>query len=117
MSRALEVLAEQWRREAVTLRACLCEPQAQLTERHAAELLTAAAAADDELLTLSEAARVTGYSTRQLRNLTGGGALPNHGRPGSPLYRRSELPAKPGRGALLEQARASLVLTMNGGNR
>ena len=112
VNRALEALAEQWRREAETLRACQCESHALLTERHAAELLTAGHAADDELLTLSAAAAASGYSARQLRNLTGSGALPNHGRPGSPLYRRSELPVKPGHAGRAEAARAVLHSTL-----
>ena len=51
----------------------------------------------DRLLTPREAALLSGYSRRQLRRMVREGLLTNHGEPGAPLYRASELPRKPGR--------------------
>lgn len=50
---------------------------------------------DEELLTLSQAEQQSGYSYEHLRKLVASGVVPNHGRKGSPLIRRSELPRKP----------------------
>lgn len=53
------------------------------------------AARDAELLTLDQAEKESGYSYDHLRKMIAAGTLPNHGRKGKPLVRRSELPKKP----------------------
>jgi hypothetical protein len=50
----------------------------------------------DELLTLTEAARISGYSRAHLGRLVRDGAISNWGRPGAPKIRRGDLPIKPG---------------------
>jgi hypothetical protein len=51
---------------------------------------------DGDLLNLTQAAQVCGYSTDQLRRLIRGGKLGDYGRPGAPRLRPSELPRKAG---------------------
>ena len=92
MSKAIHALAERWRRDAEVLRRHGCGQLADLNERHAVDMLGALEADADELVTLSEAAALSGYSTRHVRNL----GLPQYGRKGAPLYRRGDLPCKPG---------------------
>lgn len=110
MNRAIVALAERWRRDAEVLRRHGCGQLADLNEQHAADMLGALDADADELVTLSEAAALSGYSTRHIRNLD----LPQHGRKGAPLYRRGDLPCKPGHDP--ERARtdaAALAARMN----
>jgi len=49
----------------------------------------------DELLTLNEASRISGYSPDHLGRLIRTGTIPNAGRPNSPRMRRADLPRKP----------------------
>jgi hypothetical protein len=49
---------------------------------------------DQELLTLEEAERESGYTYDHLRKLVSKGAIANHGRRGKPLIQRGELPKK-----------------------
>lgn len=51
----------------------------------------------NELITLGEAAQVTGYSRDHLERLVRSGAIPNAGRPGAPRVRRIDLPRRPAR--------------------
>ncbi len=51
---------------------------------------------ESEVLTLREAAGLSGYSSEHLGRLTRNGKIPNAGRPGSPGIRRADLPIKPG---------------------
>lgn len=48
----------------------------------------------DELLSLSRAAHLSGYSTGHLARLIRSGQLPNAGRPNAPKIRRADLPRK-----------------------
>ncbi len=50
----------------------------------------------DDLLTLTEAARESGYSADHLGREIRAGRIPNAGRPHAPRIRRGELPRKPG---------------------
>lgn len=51
---------------------------------------------ESEVLTLREAAGLSGYSREHLGRLTRNGKIPNAGRPGSPGIHRADLPIKPG---------------------
>lgn len=107
MSKAIQALTERWRREAEVLRKYGCTQLADVNELHASAVLDALQADADELLTAQEAAAWSGYTTRHLRGLD----LPNHGRKGSPLYRRADLPRKPGHDPERAQRDAAAVLT------
>ena len=50
--------------------------------------------ADQEILTLQEAAAESGYSKRRLREFVHEGSVPNVGRKGAPRIRRGDLPRK-----------------------
>ena len=54
-------------------------------------------AQDDELLTLREAAAISGYTEDHLGRLIRDGTIPNTGRRGAPRIRRGDLPRRPGR--------------------
>lgn len=88
----IPALARRWRDEAAVLRRNGDERVAGILELHASEMLEAAQQEQDELVPQGEACRLSGYSARHLRNLD----LTNYGRPGAPLYRRADLPRKPG---------------------
>ena len=59
-----------------------------------AELQNALDAAADEALTLTEAARESGYAARTLRQKVAEGEIPNAGKKGSPRIRRGDLPRR-----------------------
>jgi hypothetical protein len=50
---------------------------------------------DDVLLTIGEAAALSGYSQDHLRKLIRARRIQNAGRPGKPLVRLADLPRKP----------------------
>ncbi len=52
---------------------------------------------DSDLLTLTEAARESGYSADHLGRLVKAGAIPNSGRTNAPRIRRKDLPRKASR--------------------
>ena len=91
---ALLALAAQWEAEAETLARYKDERGAATCTLHAAELRAAVSAVGEELLTLADAAEVSGYSVDHLRHRVADGSIPNKGRKGSPLIRRSDLPVK-----------------------
>lgn len=94
-NRALNTLAQQWRKEATQLRQRYSlESLAQLCETHAQELTAAISHHEAEMLTLRAAAEHSGYSTSHLRALITNGTLSNVGRKGSPRLLRGELPYK-----------------------
>ncbi len=80
------------------------QPGARLLARCADELEEALRASDDASLTLTEAARVSGYSTDHLRRELREGHIPNAGRKHAPRIRRGDLPRKPGHGSDLTLA-------------
>ena len=88
------------------------------------ELEAAVAVWGDELFTLEEAERETGYTADALGRLIREGKIPNGGKTGSPRIRRRDLPRKPGRqngrcrsdGLDLEQIVASVVNSSKGGH-
>lgn len=91
-------LAERWKADAMFLREHGAGEAAATAERHARELEEAIQAAEDEALTLSEAATESGYSKRRLRELVADETIPNAGRRHAPRIRRGDLPRKAGLG-------------------
>jgi hypothetical protein len=61
----------------------------------------------ESLLNLTEAARECGYSPDALGRMIRSGRIPNHGHPGAPRIRRSDLPRKPDHPRALSQVRPS----------
>lgn len=93
---ALLSLAEEWRARAATVRQWTAdEGSARAFETAAEELEDAVRDAQDQELTLSEAARESGYSKRRLRELITSGKVPQAGRKGAPRIKRADLPRKP----------------------
>ena len=91
----LSRLAASWRQEAQDFRERYHDDRsARLCEVHASELETAEREVAVEMVTLSEAARVSGYTERHLRALIASGVLANAGRKGAPRLLRSQLPRK-----------------------
>ena len=87
-------LASRWKEEADLLRGYGAEEAATATEKHAREVIGAVKRAEDEALTLTEAAAESGFSKRRLRELVSLGEIPNMGRKGAPRIRRADLPRK-----------------------
>ena len=89
-----ESLPSAWRQKADWLRRYAPEV-ATAFEQCATDLEAALDRAASELLTLQEAAHVSGYSADHLGRLIREGRLQNHGRPRAPRLRRADLPHKP----------------------
>ena len=87
-------LSAEWRRHAETLRAFGAAPQAEAVDRCADDLERALASDEGELLTLQQAARLSGYTADHLGRPLRQGTLTNLGRRRAPLLRRGELPRK-----------------------
>jgi hypothetical protein len=91
-----DAFVEKWASEALLLRRrrALVDGAALLDDVLAdfAALTTALA---DELLSLQQAARESGYSADHLGRLVREGRICNAGRPNSPRVRRRDLPRKP----------------------
>ena len=87
-------LSDQWERDAETMSEYGDERGSLILQRCAAQLREAVRAHRRELLVPTEAAEASGFSRRTLRGLVAGGQLENHGKPGAPRYRRSDLPTK-----------------------
>lgn len=96
---SLEALAEEWRREAETLRVNGIEAGATMCEKHASELEAAAAAQQFDTVTLEEAETIGGYSYSHLQHLVAEGKIPNAGREGAPRLYLQDVPRKPGYGS------------------
>lgn len=90
----LEGLAEQWRADAAVLRHHRNIQQAEWLEDRAVELESALRDRDGELLTLTAAAQISGYTAEHLGRQVRNGALQNYGRPHAPRVRRGDLPRK-----------------------
>jgi hypothetical protein len=100
----LTSLVQAWRIEAATLRSRYAdESGARLCEVHAEELHDAVTRMDNELLSLSEAASESGYSTSHLRSMIATGELANAGRKGRPRIQRAALPRRDKMGGALGQ--------------
>ena len=94
MTSSLSVLVSQWRDEADTLRKRVAASQAAVLESCADELECAVRERDDELLNLTAAASLSGYSREHLGRLVREGRIPNAGRQKAPKIRRADLPKK-----------------------
>ena len=90
----LTSLLEDWRRRAGTIRQYGGEAPALALEACAAELEAALRRKARTMLTLTEAARATGYSASHLGRLVRAGTIPNAGRPGAPRIALGDLPRK-----------------------
>lgn len=95
MHDTVKLLTAQWRTEADTLRKRGAVAQAVAVESCAEELERALLERDDELLNLTEAARLSGYSSEHLGRMVRDGKIPNAGRPGAPRIRLGDLPRRP----------------------
>jgi hypothetical protein len=87
-------LAAQWRERAALLREYGDGNTARLWLIAAKELEQAIQAAGEETLSLTDAARLSGFTADHLGQLVKRGKIRNAGRPGAPRIRRCDLPAK-----------------------
>ena len=69
---------------------------AKLLDSVLADVNAVFAAEADELLTMREAAKQSGYSSDHLARLVRSGVIQNAGRPNAPRIRRADLPQKAG---------------------
>ena len=83
-----------WREMAKNQRLLGAEAQAKTLEWCANQLDECLNNAQDTLLNLKEASRVSGYSSTHLGRLVKDGKIPNHGRAGAPRVRQADLPRK-----------------------
>ena len=93
--RSLDRVLVLWRDDAETLRRRGVAAHATLLESCADELESALQQKHDELLNLTQASRVSGYSREHLGRLLKEERIPNAGQPGAPKIRRGSLPTKP----------------------
>ena len=89
-------LAMDFRGQARVFREHAQESIAIAYERCAQRLEDLLRSEAEQLLTLPEAARLSGYSADHLGRLVREGTIPNAGRPGSPRIARGDVPVKPG---------------------
>lgn len=90
----LSALAARWNEEAEQAERYGDERGATIARLHAAELVEALRSNEDDLLTPQQAEDASGYARRTLRGMVAEGKLENHGRPGSPRFRRADLPTR-----------------------
>jgi hypothetical protein len=90
----LSTLIDTWRSDAETLRRYGDTRAATICDRHAEEVERAMRDRENELLTLTQAAQISGYSDDHLGRLVRNGRLRNWGQHGSPRVRRGDLPSK-----------------------
>ena len=91
---SVETLPATWRRQAKALRQYGGDTPAVALESCAAELEATLRKRDETTLSLTEAARESGYSADHLGRLVRDGRIPNAGRPGAPRIACSHLPRK-----------------------
>lgn len=96
MPSSLASLLSEWRDDADTLRRRSAEVQAVLVESCADEMEAALRERGETLLNLTEASRLSGYSSGHLSRMVRDGAIPNAGRPNAPRIRHGDLPRKVG---------------------
>ncbi len=91
---SIRKLPAAWRRQAKTLRRYGGRALATALERCADELEGTIQERDETTLSLTDAARESGYSREHLGRLVRDGKIPNAGRPGAPRVERRHLPRK-----------------------
>src|SRR5687768_2885859 len=92
----LSELAAAWRSRATELRCwAAAEGAACALEGAARELESAIRCQENELLTLAQAARESGYSNEHLGRMVRTGKVPNAGQRHAPRVRRADLPKRP----------------------
>ena len=91
---SVETLPVTWRTQAKALRRYGGDTPAVALESCAAELEATLRKRDETTLSLTEAARESGYSADHLGRLVRDGRIPNTGRPGAPRIARRHLPRK-----------------------
>ena len=91
----LHGLPQKWETEAELLDGYGCVEAAASARRHAHELTEAIRDAENEELTLDQAARESGYSKRRIRELIADKSIRNAGRKGAPRIKRGDLLKKP----------------------
>ena len=89
-------LPAHWRERAELFRAHGATESAVTLEYVATELEDAMRALGERLVTLTEASREGGYSTRHLARMIAQGTLVNRGHAHRPLLRLAEVPRRPG---------------------
>src|SRR5687768_11660431 len=95
-------LAATWRSRATELRRwAAAEGAACALEGAARELEAALRGQGEELLTLAQAARESGYSDEHVGRMVRMGKIPNAGRPSAPRVRRADLPKRLSRTVVL----------------
>ena len=95
-AKGLSELAACWRTRALELRQVEAGGQAAALSVAADDLDALIASAGEELLSLTSAARESGYSSDHLGRSVRRGAIANGGRENAPKIRRADLPLKPG---------------------
>ena len=95
MNEGIEALVQRWRDHTTLLRQYRNHQQAEWLDDRAAELEAALRAQDDDLVTLKEAARLSGYGTDHLRRLHREGKLTATRAGRRLLFRTGNLPKKP----------------------
>jgi hypothetical protein len=94
----LSQLSAQWRERAHDLRKwAAAESAAAALETAASELDAVLSAQGAQLLSLRDAAELSGYSDDHLGRLIRTGKIPNAGRTHAPKIRRADLPLRPSR--------------------
>lgn len=102
-------LAARWREDAQVLRRYGAGGRARMLERMAAELEESIMGGGDEVVDLSRAVVLSGFTRGHLRRLMHDGKLIPAGRNGrEPLFRISDLPRKPGHTALASRPKTPL---------
>lgn len=87
-------LVAAWREQATQYDRDGVTTAARILERVADELEAVQTTAGDALLSLNEAARLSGYAPDTLGRMLRDGRLPNHGRRNAPRVRLADLPLR-----------------------
>ena len=104
-------LAARWREDAEVLRRYGAASRARMLERLAAELEESLVGGGEELVDLSRAVALSGFTRGHLRRLMGDSKLIPAGHKGrEPLFRVSDLPRKPGHTAAESHPRTPLEI-------
>ena len=91
---SVQSLLDAWLKQAEALRHYGGDNLAVVIERCADELEATLRERDETTLTLTDAARESGYTREHLGRLVRDGKIPNAGRPGAPRIARRHLPRK-----------------------